>query len=66
MLTDKCKTCKHCLWMVGIGFGVRCSNDLNQKYKQEGDSHQNLSVLISRVPECDLFEDYNTPAFSDR
>ncbi len=50
MLTDDCRRCKHMVWMVGIGFGVRCRHPDNQHYKLAKDD-QNMDVLISRVPD---------------
>jgi hypothetical protein len=48
MLSKECKDCKYCSWMVGIGQGVRCRKEENQKYKK-GSYPGNVS--ISEVPE---------------
>ena len=48
MLIKTCRGCKYYVWMVGIGLGVRCTKEENQKYK---DGHlKNLPVIISLVP----------------
>ena len=54
MLIKDCQDCKYCQRMIALGLGVRCSNELNQKYKTRNDS---LIVVISEIPECNLFED---------
>lgn len=57
MQSSICKDCKHCAWMVGIGMGVRCKHTNNQKFKKEEDSHKNLPVIISHVPDgCEYYQ----------
>ena len=51
MLSTDCKYCRYCKWMVAIGMGIRCGHDENQEYKQEDDTHKNLPVIISHIPE---------------
>ena len=48
MLIKDCKTCKYCAWLVGVGQGVRCGNQLNW---DDGYAPQ-----ISRVKDCPHFE----------
>ena len=43
-----CKNCKHMLWLVGVGQGVKCSNDKN---KVDG----KLYNIPSRQHTCDYF-----------
>ena len=51
MLTDNCKSCVYCRWLVGVGLGVRCNHEENQKYKNVDDKHKELPVIISNIPE---------------
>lgn len=53
MLSVQCKGCKHCLWTVGIGQGVRCTHALNQQFKMQ---HNQSPVMINEIPECLLYE----------
>jgi len=57
MLTKDCKNCKHCLWMVAIGFGVRCSHKENQKYISSTEKYKDAPVIISYVPTGCEFKD---------
>lgn len=58
MLTKDCEGCKYRLWMVGIGQGVRCSNEENQKYKEK---ESNMPIIISYVPEnCSFYKKHST------
>jgi hypothetical protein len=43
-----CKNCKHMLWLVGVGQGVKCSNDKN---KVDG----KLYNIPSRQHTCEYF-----------
>jgi hypothetical protein len=54
MLSKDCKNCKYVAWLVGLGQGVRCLKEENQKYLPEGEL---FPVVISYVPEnCKYFE----------
>lgn len=53
MLSVQCKGCKYCSWNVGIGQGVRCTNELNQHYKIH---HTQAPILINEIPECSMYE----------
>lgn len=58
MLSDNCKSCVHCRWMVGIGFGVRCAHEENQKYKKSHEKIGELPVIISNIPlNCEFHKD---------
>ena len=48
MLSERCRTCEFCLWLVGLGGGVRCRNKKNEKYKERKGSL--LPVIISAIP----------------
>lgn len=43
-----CYNCKHMLWMVGIGLGVRCGYEI--------DGNKSMKVLPSLRHVCDKFE----------
>lgn len=45
-----CYNCKHFLWMVGIGMGVRCAINLENGLPK---------MLSSRRYTCDLFDKKN-------
>lgn len=54
MQSSICKTCTYCLWLVGIGQGVRCNQAKNQLYKND---NSKAFVTISQVPDnCKYFE----------
>jgi len=50
MLSSDCNGCIYCQRMIGVGLGVRCTHDENQKYKKNDDKHRNLPVIISNIP----------------
>jgi len=55
MNSDVCRKCKYVVWVVGLGLGVRCNYQENQKYKKKSDNE--LSVIISNVPiGCNFLE----------
>jgi len=35
MLSKDCSKCQFCQWLKGIGQGVRCTHEENQKYKEQ-------------------------------
>jgi len=51
MLSKDCKECRYCVWLVALGFGIRCKKEENQKYIPEDDSHKHLPVIIVYVPD---------------
>ena len=51
MLLKDCNGCIYCQRMIGVGLGVRCRLEENQKYKKADDKLPNLPVIISHVPE---------------
>ena len=57
MLTKTCGSCEYCFWVVGIGFGVRCKHQDNQKYLKSGDRNIELPVIISNIPDgCEYYK----------
>jgi hypothetical protein len=51
MRVDHCKTCRHCMWMVGIGQGVRC------KHPQNCIPGQRRQPIIADIKDCKLKEE---------
>jgi hypothetical protein len=50
-----CKKCKHVIWLVALGLGVRCKHEENQQHKLPTD--KNLPVVVSRIPDgCIYYE----------
>ena len=45
---EYCKNCSYCVWLIGIGQGVRCHHLENQQYLPEG---QRSPVLIGEIPD---------------
>ena len=45
---DYCKNCSYCVWLVGVGQGVRCHHPENQKYLPDG---QHSAVLVGLTPD---------------
>ena len=54
MLSNECRNCKYVLWQVALGVGIRCKHDDNQRYKKDTDKLQQLTVIISNIPSCNL------------
>ena len=51
MKTSECKHCKYVVWLIGLGQGVRCNKDENQKFLPEGKLRP---VVISQIPSCEF------------
>jgi hypothetical protein len=63
MLSKDCKSCTYCLWVVGIGQGVRCKHIENQKYKGK---ESEIPIIISYVPNgCLYYERKQNGCFLD-
>tara|TARA_Y100000310_G_C20335130_1_gene647135 strand:+ start:173 stop:373 length:201 start_codon:yes stop_codon:yes gene_type:complete len=45
-----CMNCEHMIWMVGIGFGVRCGHPKRRQYGN------NVPLIPSRTYTCDKFD----------
>ena len=51
MLSKDCSSCVYCFWAVGVGQGVRCQHEENQKYDET------YLTVISQVPDgCTYYE----------
>lgn len=59
MLSDICRGCLYCQWMIGLGLGVRCSHSKNKRYKNL-QSHKNLPVIISLIPDGCVYKEVST------
>lgn len=56
MLSSDCINCKHVVWLIALGQGVRCKHPENQKYKKEGTTSK-TPVVIPNIPNgCEYFE----------
>lgn len=51
-----CYNCKHRIWLVGLGLGVRCGNPTTISDK---DKVSSFPIIISLRHTCDKFE-FNT------
>ncbi len=45
---EYCRNCSYCVWLIGVGQGVRCHHPKNQQYLPDG---QCSPVLIGHIPE---------------
>ena len=46
--TEYCRNCSYCIWLIGLGQGVRCHHPQNQHYLPSG---QCSPVLIGHIPQ---------------